>query len=365
MWMFEKRTYQQMKSSSDGAQSTRRFLFSYILCILFSQNVLAAPHPRYQGKFTAPDPSNPKINIHRKAMQLLQIGEPYQVFRRTSHLTGQAFVVLDIGAPSAVVWDRLLRFDKYVGMVPHVLESHLLDRVDHEEGRKDVSVRMRIGFSNQSLVLHVLHHYRPSLGSLCWNLNYSETSQLDDSVGCWYVQPHPDDPSHQSRVIYRAQVALSVETPELLREQILSKEAMSEATEWIRRQSESFYQRQWEFSKREWVRKSVEHHMQMQNTRQQREAGAWWRKLFPHICLQRNIQPVSGTNVMVETGEPTSTDTDSFSSYIENYWRVGLSGHHSSSFVVSFLPDIEWNRYFLVLTCVTLFLYNVHLYFSR
>jgi hypothetical protein len=68
-------------------------------------------------------------------------------------------------------------------------------------------------------------------------LDYAEKSDLDDSVGFWYVIPHPDNPEHWTRVYYSVELSVFPWMPQFVVD-FLSKKALTDATAWVRLHSE-------------------------------------------------------------------------------------------------------------------------------
>ena len=114
----------------------------------------------------------------------------------------------DVKAPVNVVWDRILDFNNYNKMVPKTAESKMSKTEKLRHGQQRIWVRMKVGFPMLKLQFFCNHLYDPAKNSLTWTLDYSQKSDLDDSVGFWYVIPHPDNPEHWTRVYYSVEVAM-------------------------------------------------------------------------------------------------------------------------------------------------------------
>ena len=67
--------------------------------------------------------------------------------------------------------------------------------------------RMVIGAAMVKIEYFIHHTYYPELSSITWTLDYARESQLDESVGFWYIEEHPDTPGH-TRVFYSVNVLL-------------------------------------------------------------------------------------------------------------------------------------------------------------
>ena len=153
---------------------------------------------------------------------------------------------------------------------------------------------MKVGFPLLKLQFFINHLYDPAQHSLTWTLDYNRKSDLDDSCGYWYVIPHPDDPTHKTRVYYSVEVSMFPWVPQFVVD-FMSKQALTDATAWVKKYSEI-------------------------------EAA----KLAP----------------------PTTTKQ-----------QIATSENSSEGVVVA--RRIGFTRYALVVSIVSLVLYNVHLYFSQ
>jgi hypothetical protein len=123
-------------------------------------------------------------------------------------------------------------------MVPKTIESQVYRRERLGDGTERIWVRMKIGFPPVlKLQFFVNHLHDPARNSLTWTLDYSTPSDLDDSVGFWYVVPHPDDPLRRSRVYYSVQVSMFPWVPSFVVD-FMSKQALADATAWVKRHSE-------------------------------------------------------------------------------------------------------------------------------
>lgn len=212
-------------------------MFRLVLQLFFLVAVLinAEPHP-HSGKVTPFVAGDPGVRLSSDALRTLASGKPYKT-QIQSGSTGRGLVVQDVHAPSSVVWDRILDFNHYNKMVPKTVESKTYRKEVGKNGQQRIWVRMKVGFPVLKLQFFVNHLYEPSKNSLIWTLDYSTKSDLDDSCGFWYVIPHPDDPSHWSRVYYSVEVAMFSWVPQFVVD-FMSKQALVDATAWVKKFSE-------------------------------------------------------------------------------------------------------------------------------
>ena len=136
-------------------------------------------------------------------------------------------------------------------MVSRVTESNIY----HTETYNDhqiIYARMKLGFTFINIEYFIKHLYYPAKSSLAWTLDYQKNSDLDDSVGLWYVSSLQHD---WCRVYYSVELvgkfivkSLVVKLfilehlvydwiPKFIK-QILSKKALTEATAWVKYEAE-------------------------------------------------------------------------------------------------------------------------------
>lgn len=84
---------------------------------------------------------------------------------------------------------------------------------------------------------YIEHHYDPKARCMVFHLDYSRRSDLDDSVGYWYVEPTG---RATSRVFYSCECKLRGWVPPPVYN-LLTKEALSKATGWVERESVKAY----------------------------------------------------------------------------------------------------------------------------
>ena len=105
-----------------------------------------------------------------------------------------------------------------------------------------IYTRMKIGLSVIQLEYFIKHQYHPKLNVLTWTLDYEKKSDLDDSVGYWYIVQHPSKGSNWSRVYYSVDVSLPHWLPGFAKE-FFSTKALTDATAWVKRESEKQFKK--------------------------------------------------------------------------------------------------------------------------
>jgi hypothetical protein len=283
-------------------------------------------------------PGDPKVNLDKEALKILELGKPYQT-QIQSGASGRGLVVQDIHAPTDIVWGRILDYDHYADMVPKTSESKNYD-VQNKGGkdhRQTIFTKMKVGFPMVKLQFFVKHEYYPNLNSLTWTLDYGKKSDFDDSCGYWYVIPHPTK-KNWTRVYYSVEVSLFDWIPKFV-VQFMSKQALTEATGWVQKFSELEYAK---------VPKNniLEESSEVEPPKKKRKWGLFGEK--------QNEQ--DGDSVCSTETCPL-TESDSSVSVVEN--------DNAESSTTKVLPKIGLTRYALVASVFGLSMYNVHLYFSQ
>mmetsp|Transcript_20409 Transcript_20409/g.42567 ORF Transcript_20409/g.42567 Transcript_20409/m.42567 type:complete len:291 (-) Transcript_20409:46-918(-) len=188
-----------------------------------------SPHP-HSGKVPPFKPGDPKVKLNKKALKLLKNGKPYQTQVKTGN-RGRGLVVQDIAAPPSVVWDTILNFDNYAKMVPRTTYSK--NYGVSGSNPRTIKTGMKIGVVVTKMEFFIKHLYYPRKSSLVWTLDYSRKSDIDDSVGFWYVAKEGSG----SRVYYSVEVSMFDWVPNIVMD-ILSKKALTEATGWVKKEAE-------------------------------------------------------------------------------------------------------------------------------
>ncbi len=161
--------------------------------------------------------------------------------------SGRGLVVQDIDAPPSIVWGRILDYDNYSNMVPKTVESKNYHVENIKASKKDplsqiIYTRMKVGFPVLKLEFFIKHLYYPSLNSLTWTLDYSKSSDFNDSCGYWYVIEHPDS-EDRTRVYYSVEVSMFDWVPKFVVD-FMSTKALTDATAWVKKYSELEFAKQ-------------------------------------------------------------------------------------------------------------------------
>jgi hypothetical protein len=311
-----------------------RFFWTTLLWVATCQDSVAMePHP-HQGKVTPFSPGDPKIHLDKEALTILESDKPYRT-QIQSGASGRGLVVQDIHAPTDIVWGRILDYDHYADMVPKCIESKNYDVKKHrgKDPRETIFTMMKVGVPMVKLQFFVKHEYYPNMNSLTWTLDYGKKSDFDDSCGYWYVIPHPTK-KDWTRVYYSVEVSLFDWIPTFV-VQIMSKQALTEATGWVKKYSVLEYAK---------VPKNnrLEDSSEVEPPKKNRKWGWFGKK-----------QSKQDDDSVCSTDTCSLTESDPSATFVKNDVATKVS------------PQIGLSRYALVASVFGLSMYNVHLYFSQ
>jgi hypothetical protein len=188
------------------------------------------PHP-HQGVIAAYSGAPPTVDLDAADLATLAEGKPVMKQQKLGDAGGRGIAVQDVHATTDQVWAKILNYPMYPEWVDGVYEceEYKVDGHDHY-------VRFVIGAMMIKVEYYIKHDVEQEKGYLTWTLDYSRTSDLDDSVGFWRVEPIADKPGW-TRVFYSVQIKMSGWVPGWV-EDMLAKSGLTKATEWVKRESE-------------------------------------------------------------------------------------------------------------------------------
>jgi len=202
----------------------------------------AESQPHYHtGKLTPYEIGPPSLLLSAKDEGRLRSGKA--VMQALVSDDGQAhrmIMVQDIPAPSSVVMERILDLNAYDRMVAGV--DRCVTYASNDLGAtRTIKSTYEISALHMRLKYFVEHTYDPEASCMVFRLDYSRRSDLDDTVGYWYVE---DTGAAASRVYYSCECKLRGWVPGPVYN-MLTKEALKKATTWVC--SESIHE--WETSR--------------------------------------------------------------------------------------------------------------------
>lgn len=210
--------------------------------------------------FSMPAPPLPFTlpELTQEQRDLLRSGERIE-FQSDMGREGSGFVVMDVKAPSAVVWECLLDFYSYPNTIPTVRDvqmftnTHLkqdiyseeaVERQKYEDGtlallKHGVPSVTRAAFtlSKFRLKIAAIHKYRPhprgdymvfTLDPACTNV------VLKNAKGVWHTQSNPDGQGDEyTRVWLLCELSVSPLLPQWITD-YAARRAMPRATTWVK-----------------------------------------------------------------------------------------------------------------------------------
>jgi len=197
------------------------------------------PH-KHQGVLEPYSSEKPRMNLKEKQLQDLLAGKTV-LQQLVQGGGGRAIVIQDVHAPSDIVWDRILDFSGYPKMVPKLAQCECYS-VEKEDCCCKIRTRMEMRAFGVKLEYFVNNYYFPKQSACTWTLDYSNSSDLDESVGCWYVEPHPDPrKTDWSRVYFSLALVPPSWIPRIAKAFLMTKDALSQSTAWVKVHSEKQY----------------------------------------------------------------------------------------------------------------------------
>ena len=225
-----------------------------------SLSVIDALSGDASAAFSMPPPPLPFTlpDITAEQRKMLVNGERIQ-YQSDMGREGSGYVVLDVNAPSAVVWDCLLDFYAYPNTIPTVRDvqmftnTHLkqdlyseeaVDREKYEDGtlatlKHGVPSVTRASFSLSKFRLKIaaIHKYRPHPAGdyMIFTLDPSCTNVvLKNAKGVWHTESNPDGRGEDyTRVWLLCELSVSNLLPQWITD-YAAKRAMPRATTWIK-----------------------------------------------------------------------------------------------------------------------------------
>lgn len=188
-----------------------------------------APHP-HQGVLERY--ANPPVPVSLTAAEEAQIRTDKPVFKQIDNGTsGRGAAVFVVDAPPERVWQTIRSFEKYPDWIDAVEACEVYDvRGDH------VYARFVLKKFGMEITYFIDHTWAAEDGWVTWTLDYSRTSDFDDSVGMWRVSALPEDPQ-RSKVEYSVDLYVTAYVPGFVRSFVV-EQGIKDATKWVKARSE-------------------------------------------------------------------------------------------------------------------------------
>jgi len=206
-----------------------------------------APHP-HRGILPPYKVEKPTLKLTEAEKKLLSSGKP--VLKQESVSTGKAsegkaYCIQDIRANPKIVWNKIIDLPNYPKMVKEVTEvttyATTHSTIDKRMNRLlpyETKDRMKLGLGfGLSLEYFIHHRINPQKKLVTWTLDYDKKSDLDDSVGYWYVQEN-SNVDKLTRVYYSVHVKVPEWLPSFAVDMLKTK-ALKSATAWVKVEAEN------------------------------------------------------------------------------------------------------------------------------
>jgi ribosome-associated toxin RatA of RatAB toxin-antitoxin module len=190
----------------------------------------ARPH-RHQGVLQPVSLRSMRFALSDEERARLAAGEPVRRQLQSAG-GGRGVVVQDIRADVDTVWRLVTDMERYPGRVPNIEQAEVYDRAGGH-----LRTRFVLGSFGVSAEYYVDHALDRERGAMCWTLDYSRQSDLDDSVGCWLLEPHPEHPGW-TRMSYAIEVRMSPWIPGFV-ERALARDGLVKSTLWVKQLAEA------------------------------------------------------------------------------------------------------------------------------
>ena len=106
----------------------------------------------------------------------------------------------------------------------------------YEKKKNHLKTRFVIGNFAISIEYFIDHIINRKEGWITWTLDYTRESELDDSVGFWFIEQHPSKEGW-TRLYYSVDLAVSGWIPGFV-ESMLKEEGLTRATSWVKKEAE-------------------------------------------------------------------------------------------------------------------------------
>lgn len=189
------------------------------------------PHD-HQGIVPPYEGAPPAMKLSTEQLAQLDRGKAVMVQTQDRSGGGRGMAIQDVAATPETVWSRITSYADYPRWVNLVSECGNYEVAgDHIKTR---FVLKGLGFRMEYFIDHV---YRPEQGFMTWTLDYTRRSELDDSVGYWFVEPHPVREGW-TRLYYSVDVRMKGRVPKFVQD-LVTRKGLTEATAWVKRESEA------------------------------------------------------------------------------------------------------------------------------
>lgn len=188
------------------------------------------PHP-HQGVLAPYEIKALSFPLNEKQEKKLARGALVLSINMNAETAGRGIAVLDINAPVNIVWSRIRGFEHYVEWVGPIKEAEVYRR-----DRNHTFAYIRISGLLYNYEYNLRNSWWPEHNLMTWEQDNDRYSDFDDSVGAWYVEPHPSKEGW-SRAWFSNDLKLRGKIPEFLMN-FIKRQGLKDATAWVKKESE-------------------------------------------------------------------------------------------------------------------------------
>jgi len=207
-------------------------LVSVFLLACGSETADAAAQKPVLAPFPEPPPA---LVLTEDEKTLVESGEP--VYKKLSEGsgTGRASAVFRVKANQETIWSTIKMFDKYPEWIPNGRVKYA--KVYEKRGHRHL-VEFKVSAGLWDYTYYINHNFPAPNSSRTWGtwtLDYDKTSEINDSVGYWNVQP-VSGMKNVCDVTYS--VAISVSGALDWLRPIFEESGVQDATKWLKVRAE-------------------------------------------------------------------------------------------------------------------------------
>jgi len=184
-------------------------------------------HP---GKLKQYEIGPPSILLSVEEEQKLEAGEDImQAILQDDGVARRLVMVKDVQAPPEIILDRIMDIDAYPRMIKGCDGTKTYESQTEPSGRQLIKTKYEIHALHLHFTYFMVHEYDPAERCMVFHLDYDRRSDLDDSVGYWFVQPK--GPA-ECRVYYSCVTKLRNWVPGPVYA-LMTKAALKQTTTWV------------------------------------------------------------------------------------------------------------------------------------
>lgn len=141
---------------------------------------------------------------------------------------GRGIAIMDIQGTQDDVWNVITNYKNYPTYIPELKSTE-----NYSVSPENIYTKFILSSMMMTVEYYVKHNLYKDEGYVTWTLDYTKESDLDDSTGCWFMYPSPDNPG-KTRVEYTIDVRISGWVPKFV-QNVLAERGLEDATKWVKK----------------------------------------------------------------------------------------------------------------------------------